>query len=331
MSYQIHQNQIPERLVSFEGKEYRWLGGTNYLNIGTHPLFQEKLQEGIRMFSQNWGSSRLNNYRMDVWENLELTLAKRFLVESAVLCSSGLIAGQIALQYIMQKYPNAAISLAPKTHPALWRHPHKPAPGEFSEWKKDAQILCMDGIGAPWVEEFLTGFEQNLSADQTLIVDESHRLGIVSTQIQTPANLIQTSSLSKAFGIPAGIILGKKADIDAIKQDPFWVGGSPANPAYVYACLHAQEAYDERIEQSQVLAVAFTKNAMQVNYVKDYPAFSSADTKLFDHLKSHGFLCNQFAYPDPQAAPICKAILPACLHVQDIEELSQALLTYEKA
>ncbi|MFM6937627.1 MAG: hypothetical protein ACKOXH_08100, partial [Aquirufa sp.] len=97
-----------------------------------------------------------------------------------------------------------------------------------------------------------------------------------------------------------------------------------------YACLHAQEAYDERIEQSQVLAVAFTKNAMQVNYVKDYPAFSSADTKLFDHLKSHGFLCNQFAYPDPQAAPICKAILPACLHVQDIEELSQALLIYEK-
>lgn len=329
MSYHIHQNKIPERLVTFEGKEYRWLGGTNYLNIGSHPLFQEKLQEGIRIFSQNWGSSRLNNYRMDVWENLELVLAKRFQVEATALCSSGLIAGQIALQYITQKYPNADISLAPKTHPALWRHPHKPAMGAFADWKKDAQILCMDGIGAPWVENFLTGFEQNLSSDQTLIVDESHRLGIVSTQINTPAELIQTSSMSKAFGIPAGIILGKKSTIEEIKKDPFWVGGSPANPAYVYACSHAQEAYDERIEQSRLLAEAFTKSVMQVNSVRNYPAFSSADPKIFEHLKSHGFLCNQFAYPDPTAAPLCKAILPACLTWEDIEDLSKTLTNYE--
>ena len=331
MSYQIHLNQIPERLVSFEGKEYRWLGGTNYLNIGTHPLFQEKLQEGIRLFNQNWGSSRLNNYRMDVWESLENVLAKRFHVEATALCSSGLIAGQIALQYITQKHPEASISLAPKTHPALWRHPHKPETGSFANWKKDALILCMDGIGAPWVEEFLTGFEQNLSKDQTLIVDESHRLGIVSTHINTPATLIQTSSLSKAFGIPAGIILGTKADIAEIKKDPFWVGGSPANPAYVYACLHAQEAYDERIEISQSLAQAFTQKAKHVNLVNNYPAFSSADTKLFDHLKSHGFLCNQFAYPDPNAAPICKAIIPACFSLHDIEDLTQTLSTYENA
>jgi 7-keto-8-aminopelargonate synthetase-like enzyme len=331
MSYQIHDNHIPERLVSFEGREYRWLGGTNYLNIGTHPLFQEKLQEGIRIFSQNWGSSRLNNYRMDVWENLEDVLAKRFHVEAAALCSSGLLAGQTAMQFIAQKYPEAKISLAPKTHPALWRHPHLPAPGEFSTWVKDAQILCMDGIGSPWVEEFLTGFEQQLSQNQTLIVDESHRLGIVSTQIESSANVIQTSSLSKAFGIPAGIILAKKAAIDSIKINPFWVGGSPANPAYVYACLHAQEAYDERVILSSELAKAFTNNASHVQFVKNYPAFSSEDPALFDHLKSHGFLCNQFAYPNPDASPLCRAILPSCLNLQDIEDLTHALSTYENA
>jgi 8-amino-7-oxononanoate synthase len=328
MSYQIHQNQIPERLVSFEGKDYRWIGGTNYLNIGTHPLFQEKLREGIQIFSQNWGSSRLNNYQIDVWEALEDVLAKRFQVEAAALCSSGLLAGQMAMQYIQQKHPHASISLAPKTHPAMWRYPHKPSTGAFVDWKKDTQILCMDGIGAPWVEEFLTGFEQYLSAEQTLIVDESHRLGIVSTHLDTPANLIQTGSLSKAFGIPAGIILGRKVDIAEIKKDPFWVGGSPANPAYVYACLHAQEAYDERKSISQELAEVFTQNAQHVSIVKNYPAFSSADTKLFDYLKFHGFLCNQFAYPDPNAPAICKAILPACMQLHDIEDLVSALADY---
>lgn len=330
MPYQIRQNHIPERLVSFEGKEYRWLGGTNYLNIGTHPLFQEKLQKGIQKFSQNWGSSRLNNYQLDIWESLEDVFAKRFNVESAALCSSGMMAGQTALQYITQKLPEASVSLGPKTHPALWRHPHKPATGTFSNWKKDTQILCMDGIGAPWVEEFLTGFEQKLRQDQVLIVDESHRLGIVETVINTPAHVIQTSSLSKAYGIPAGIILGKKSDIEEIKKDPFWVGGSPANPAYVYACLHAQEAYEERIEHSKALANTFTKNAANIDFIKHYPAFSSDDSALFEHLKSHGFLCNQFAYPDVTAKPICKAIIPACLSLKDVEDLTQTLENYEK-
>jgi hypothetical protein len=143
--------------------------------------------------------------------------------------------------------------------------------------------------------------------------------------------VIQTSSLSKAYGIPAGIILGKKLDIEEIKKDPFWVGGSPANPAYVYACLHAQEAYEERILQSKELAARFTKNAVNVDFIAQYPAFSSHDPALFEHLKSHGFLCNQFAYPDVTAMPICKAIIPACFSLQDVDDLTETLINYEKA
>lgn len=125
--------------------------------------------------------------------------------------------------------------------------------------------------------------------------------------------------------------MGKSKDMEAIKQDPFWIGASPANPTNVYACLHAQEAYDERMIQSGELAKAFTNNASHVHFVPNYPAFSSEEPVLFDHLKSHGFLCNQFAYPDPKSAPLCRAILPSCLHMQDIDELNQALSTYENA
>jgi 8-amino-7-oxononanoate synthase len=331
MAYQIQQHTIPERLVSLDGTSYRWIGGTNYLNIGSHPLFQEKLQEGIRLFSQNWGSSRLNNYQLDVWGLLEDVLAKRFQVEAAVLCSSGLVAGQTVMQYISQKFPEALISLAPKTHPALWRHPHKPELGTFSDWKRDAEICCMDGIGAPWVEQFLTGFESQLSEKQVLIVDESHRIGIVPIKINTGAQLIQTASLSKAFGIPAGIILGSKVAIDALKKDPFWVGGSPPNPAFSYACLHAQEAYDERIAHSELLSAHFTKNKPPVCYVEQYPAFCSQNSSIFEHLKKFGFLTNQFAYPDPSAPAICKAILPACLSLHDVEELCEILCTHENS
>ncbi|MBP6056078.1 MAG: hypothetical protein KA527_10585 [Cytophagaceae bacterium] len=81
---------------------------------------------------------------------------------------------------------------------------------------------------------------------------------------------------------------------------------------------------------SQELARAFTQNAQYVSLVKDYPAFSSADTKLFDHLKSHGFLCNQFAYPDPNAPAICKAILPTSMYLADIHDLVGALTLYPR-
>jgi hypothetical protein len=47
-------------------------------------------------------------------------------------------------------------------------------------------------------------FAASLAKENLLLVDESHRIGIQDIRIKTGANLIQTASLSKAFGIPAG-------------------------------------------------------------------------------------------------------------------------------
>ncbi len=58
MSYSLLENHIPGRKISYEGAEYLWLGGTNYLDIGAHPTFQNALKEGIEQYSQNFGSSR---------------------------------------------------------------------------------------------------------------------------------------------------------------------------------------------------------------------------------------------------------------------------------
>ena len=333
--YLIKTAQIPERLVAWEGKSYRWIGGTNYLAIGSHPLFQAKLQEGITLFSQNWGSSRRNNVQFDVWNALEEMLAKRFHVEAAALTSSGMVAGQIALEYAQQKHQENALDIAPFTHPALWRYPHVPAEGTFASWTehKKASIMCMDGVGAPWVQAFDTHFASELNAEQRLLVDESHRLGIMDITIQTEAKLIQTASLSKAFGIPAGIILGSKSMIEELKASPMWVGASPPNPSFSYACLHAQAAYDEREEHMEKLKRTFEDylkgHSPHIQRIENYPAFCSNDTALFTHLKTHGFLANQFAYPNVHAPAICKAILPASLDIEDVEELAAAIISFQ--
>ena len=317
------------------GNSFLWLGGTNYLGIGSHPIFQEKLKEGIARFSQNWGSSRKNNWQISVWEELEIQMAKRFGTEAAALCSSGYAAGQIALQWAQKKHRTAHLNVAPKTHPALWRYPNEPFTGSFSAWHSTLnqhEILAIDGTGSPWVQAIDFSFVKELGHKNTLIVDESHRLGIQTIVIKTEANVVQTASLSKAYGIPAGLILGKKWVVDEIKADPCWVGSSPPNPAFSYACLHAEEAYEEQVAHLHALMLHFESmtqsTALPVEKIGGFPSFCSTDTRLFEHLKSKGILMNHFSYPDVTAPPICRGSLHALLSIEDVDRIIEALLSF---
>jgi 7-keto-8-aminopelargonate synthetase-like enzyme len=333
MSYSLTENHIPGRKIVFEGSEYLWLGGTNYLNIGAHPTFQNALKQGIEQYSQNFGSSRRNNLQFSIWEEFEQALASHFGVESAALCSSGLAAAQIAVQFTQQQ--GLTLNLAPQAHPALWRHPHKPFSGSYSEWistHQKGQILVTDGIGTPWITTFDLSFASKMDPSNYLIVDESHRVGIQEIHLPCAGNLLQTASLSKAFGLPAGVILGSKKNIEEMKKDSFWVGSSPPNPAFCHAGLKSMEAYKEQAQQSKALADRFAEKLLgfevAVSYQAGYPAFCSKAPGLFEHLKSAGILVNQFAYPDITAPPVCRAILPTSLTLEDIDTITDAIKSY---
>lgn len=333
MTYTFTENHIPGRKITFEGKEYLWLGGTNYLNIGSHPTFEKALKEGIEYYSQNFGSSRRNNLQFSIWGDFERALAAYFQVEAAALCSSGLAAAQIAVQYAQQK--GLTLNLAPQAHPALWRHPHTPFPGSYKDWlatHQKGQILASDGIGSPWINTFDFSFATTMDPSNYLIVDESHRAGIQDISISCSGHLLQTVSLSKAFGLPAGVILGSFKDIEEIKKDSFWVGSSPPNPAFCFAGLHSMEAYQEQSTKSKALAHRFADNLQgidtSVTFEPGYPAFCSKAPGLFEHLKSAGILVNHFAYPDITAPPVCRAILPACLILEDIDTITDAIKSY---
>lgn len=335
-TYELFVDTIPGRLVQFEGKEFRWLGGTNYLSIGTHPLFQEKLNEGIKKFSQNWGSSRRNNVQISVWEELEDLFAKKYNRPAAALSSSGMLAGQTALQTAFQIKQKAFLNIAPHTHPALWSITHKPFSGTFDAWKdtlETSDIIAIDGTRSPWVEDIDFNFAASLSKENFFLVDESHRIGIQDIGIKTEANLIQTASLSKAYGIPAGIILGEVDVIDHLKSDPFWVGSSPPNPAFCYACLHAQEAYEEQLNHLKQSIKLLDEGLKEINKsikrLHGYPTFCSSSTDLFEYLKGKEFLTNQFSYPDINAPAICRATISSSLTKEDIIGLIDVLLNFK--
>ncbi|MHA8105383.1 hypothetical protein [Aquirufa nivalisilvae] len=325
-------NSIPGRIIYVEGKPFRWLGGTNYLGIGEHPIFNEKLKKGIELFPQNWGSSRKNNIQFAVWDDLEHVLALKHGHEAAALCSSGFAAGQIALQYLLKQFPQATYSLAPHSHPAITTFLHAPFEGSREAWIQAgildlAKILGTDGIRTPIVELFNFEWTQKLLSDQILLVDESHRIGVQDIQINSLATIIQTASLSKAYGIPAGIILGSKKLIEEIKKEAIWIGSSPPNLAFCYACLHAQEAYDEQrgklVENVGIFQSELKGTSIQ--WAEGHPSFCTDNESIIQRLEKNGFKMNQFSYPQWDDPAIARASIHATLKKADLIELSQLL------
>lgn len=325
-------NSIPGRIIHVNGKPFRWLGGTNYLGIGEHPLFNEKLKKGIDLFPQNWGSSRKNNIQFSIWNDLENALAVKHGHEAAALCSSGFAAGQIALQFLLKQFPNCTYSIAPHAHPAISTFQHVPWDGSRESWIQNAingnaKILGTDGIRTPFVELFSFDWAKELQHDQFLLIDESHRIGVQNIQLESSAHIIQTASLSKAYGIPAGIILGSQSLIEEIKKDPLWIGSSPPNLAFCYACLHAQEAYEEQREILKEHLNLFQSNLAetQVIWAIGHPSFCTYNENIIQQLENHGFKMNQFSYPQWNDPAIGRASIHATLKKADLMELSQLI------
>ncbi len=326
-NYNLYLQELPNKFIKLDNQSYRWMGGSNYLCIGAHPLFQQHLKTGILKFPQNWGSSRANNIKFAIWEELENQFAQKFNHDQAALCTSGQLAGQTCLQILGQLIPEFEVEVAPQTHPCLWPYKYYPKAISYEDWIhslegiKNTIIVC-DGIQTPFIQQRDLQWIKNLDASNILIVDESHRIGLLDIHLETPASLIQIASLSKTFGIPAGIILSNSSMIEAFKKHSFWIGASPPSPSHTYAALKSGDAYLEQIGKLNLLLKQFQQNRMQnLQTVSGHPSFASLDPSHFKKFKEKGFLLNHFPYPNPSDAPITRGIIHPLLNSQDVEEI----------
>lgn len=330
-NYSLFLEELPNKYIKHDGVSYRWLGGSNYLCIGAHATFQQHLKTGILKFPQNWGSSRANNIKFGIWDEFEELLASIYQHQKAALCTSGQLAGQTCLQVLGQIIPEFEVEVAPHTHPSLWPNKYYPTYLTTNEWIasikgiRNAIIVC-DGIQFPMIQENNFEWIKELDASNILIVDESHRIGLVDIHLETPASLIQTASLSKTYGIPGGIILSTSPMIDAIKKNPFWIGASPANPSFIYAALKSQDAYQEQKQKLDQLVAIFQQSLPKnIQFVAKHPAFASLEATYFEKLKEKGFLVNHFPYPNPNDQPITRGIIHPLLNAQDVEEIKEVI------
>ena len=359
-------DHLPSRTIHLNGEEHLFFSGTSYLGMGHQADFKAALLEGFSQYGTIFSASRNNNVQLKIYDEAEDFIAKWTDSEAALTVSSGMSAGQLAVQSLV----NQKLILAPSAHPAIWQR-NTPPQYNFQNYDDFAKkivgivaqetsevVIAINAIDPLQGEVYDFSWIKNLPSDKpiTLLLDDSHGIGITGTSRNASGfcedgsgifkkikneigdkiniNLIVIASLAKAVGLPGGVILTNKKTIAAIRQNPLFVGASPIVPAYLYAFLKSQKVYSEARDVLQKNIKQFKTALSQIphlpiTYLPNYPVFFTQQKEVFDFLLKHKILISSFPYPKPTDLPITRIVLSA-LHTEgDVKHLIESM-KYER-
>jgi len=224
--------QVNRTWVLFRGKQLTYFGGCDYFRLASHPEIISAFNEGVKRFGLNVAASRFTTGNHRLYERLEDELCRFFGVESATLVSSGYATNLVLAQALAGEFSHALIDS--RAHQSLYdclpflqcphskfAHAHVPALQAAIRKRKASRIVLLtdglfshDGSLAP-----LQTYLDVLPGGSRIIVDDAHGAGTIGQRGRGAAEalgvssnkIIQTVSLSKAFGVYGGAILGDDA------------------------------------------------------------------------------------------------------------------------
>lgn len=254
----MNVNQFPDRTIAIENEEYLYFGGTAYLGLPTHPGFQKLLIKNILQWGTAYGSSRSANIQLTAYENGERFLANYIKAAKALTVSSGMLAGKLVTEVLALQ--NNTFFHFPDIHPAIKTSNSLPVfignnlnPRLLNSATEKITILT-DAVPSFHVKPIALSILNSIPATKeiTLVVDESHSLGILGTNgcgifstIDLPVikRKIMVASLGKAFGLTGGVIAGESDFMNQMATHDTFVSTSGMNPAFVQTMADAKEIY----------------------------------------------------------------------------------------
>ena len=232
--------QIQRTFVLNRGRKLIYFSGCDYFRLSSHPDVLKALHEGADKFGVNVAASRSTTGNHALFGKLEKRLAKFFGVERAALFSNGYATNLAFVQTFAEEFTHVLIDerahgslrdAAEFLKCAVHTFRHRDTTG-FSRTLKslgrNAKPLVLtdgmfshDGSLAP-----LYNYLDALPPHAVLLVDDAHGAGVLGkTGKGTPevsevrdARLVQTVSLSKAFGVYGGAVLASAKIIAAIEE-----------------------------------------------------------------------------------------------------------------
>jgi 8-amino-7-oxononanoate synthase len=362
MNYTAHQ--LPSRIITTNKHEYLWFSGTSYLGMPHHQGFREKFIKSFARYGTSWGSSRNNTVQLDIYEKAENSLAIFAKMQAALTVSSGMFAGQLAVNFLQK--PDTQFFYAPKTHPALWNAPNLVLQDwekglSYSDWalkipQKVRQskckniVICADSVGSPYVEQFDFQWVSFLPKEKniTLLIDASHSLGVWDNLINdhirphkrtpilwTPTKnehlkVIFTASLNKAMGMTGGVIFSEKEIIAEIQQTPMFAGASPMMPSLLDAFVQSLDYFEEQQQKLTENITYFNSLLSQNSFldsIPNYPAYCTKQAGIHDFLKENDIMTACFPYPTVTDLPVTRLVVSALHYKGDLGKLANLVNT----
>jgi 8-amino-7-oxononanoate synthase len=242
--------QIDRTYVCFENRRLSYFAGCDYFRLASHPAVLKAVETGLQKFGLNVAASRLTTGHHAIYEKLEVTVADFFAADTAVLISSGYMTNIAVAQALKGTFSHVLID--EKAHPSLedaatfldcpiLKFKHRDA-DDLSALldrlgKEIRPILLSDGMFshdgsiAP-----LKAYRKLLPKSGWMLIDDAHGAGTLgetgkgSVELEglSRKQLIQTITLSKAFGVYGGAILcDQKVRADIFARSRMFVGNTP--------------------------------------------------------------------------------------------------------
>ncbi|MGY6745061.1 MAG: aminotransferase class I/II-fold pyridoxal phosphate-dependent enzyme [Cecembia sp.] len=336
------------RTIKRDNKEFLFFSGTDYLGLGACPDFEDLVIDGQQKLGINHGLSRINNVRLEIYDQFESYFAEKAGAEKALLWSSGFLAGHAALNYLLDGIDY--IFLAPDTHPAILPEELTPDTSQtFKEWAmfvqettenlKPQRILILGNSVDPLKPEshdyswigYLSRKHQ-----YSVLLDDSHAFGVVGESPYgtynkwkyLPVQLIISGSLGKALSVPAGITLGPVAPILGMANKRIFRSSSPPPQGYIWAFLEAEKLLLGRFKKLHDNAHHFNgliRDLKDIYGELGLPIYAFEERKWVGLLEEEGIIVSSFPYPSPTDPWSNRIVISASHATSDINRLYSAL------
>jgi len=280
--------QVDRTFVLCRRRKLSYFGGCDYFRLSSHPAVLKAMREGLDQFGLNVAASRKTTGNHPLYEKLEATLAAYFGVEAAVLVSNGYLANLVVAQALAGEFTHALIDerahgslfdAAELTGCRLLPFKHRDAADARravrAAGRRAKLLLLTDGLFSHSGQVAPLGdYLRLLPKHAVLLLDDAHGAGTLGRNGcgtleflgESDERIIQTVTLSKAFGVYGGAVLGSRRLRDRIfSRSRLFIGNTPLPLPLANAARTALQVVraDARMRRRLLLNTRFVKAALR--------------------------------------------------------------------
>ena len=276
--------QVERNFVRWRGRKLVYFSGCDYFRLARQPAVLQAAAAGLKKFGLNVAASRLTTGHHKIYEMLERQLADFFDAGDALLLQTGYLTGTVVAQALAGNFSHALVD--ERAHPALLdaavqldcpilKFKHRDTDDfarAVARCGRGARPMALtdgmfshDGSVAP-----LKAYFKILPHDGWLLVDDAHGAGVMGkTGKGTPEfekvsrrQIIQCITLSKAFGVYGGAVLGsRELRRKVFERSRAFIGSTPLPPPLANAALQSVKLLDRH---GRKLRLCLNQNAAYV-------------------------------------------------------------------